>query len=141
MSPGGQQKRIADGKVSFAYSRFMKLDKDKEIEKILINQEQAEIVWLIFRLFLDGMSSHSIARELTNRGIKSPEGKDKWNQQTVRRMLSNEKYKENALMQKEFIVDFLQKKMNKNEGEVPQYYVENNHKAIIRPAVFDLVQV
>ena len=81
-----------------------------------------------------------IAEELTKRGIKSPGGKDKWNQGTVRRMLSNEKYKGDALLQKEFTVDFLTKKHKKNEGEVPQYYVEGNHEAIISPKVFDLVQ-
>ena len=86
------------------------------------------------------MTPHSIAAELTERGIKTPAGKDVWNQQTVRRMLSNEKYKGDALLQKEFTVDFLQKKMKKNEGEVPQYYVEGNHEAIISPAVFDMVQ-
>lgn len=56
-------------------------------------------------------------------------------------MLLNEKYKGDAILQKEFTVDFLQKKMKKNEGEVPQYYVERNHEAIISPAVFDMVQV
>lgn len=137
----GQRKRMADGKVSFAYSRFLGLEKDKETGKIVVNPEQAETVRLIFRMFLDGMSPHSIAKELTSRGIKSPGGKDKWNQQTIRRMLSNEKYKGDALLQKEFTVDFLEKKMKKNEGEVPQYYVEGNHEAIISPAVFDLVQV
>ena len=136
----GQRKRMADGKVSFAYSRFMGLDKDKETGKIVVNPEQAEVVKLIFRLFLEGLTPHAIAVELTSRGIKTPGGKDVWNQQTVRRMLSNEKYKGDALLQKEFTVDFLQKKMKKNEGEVPQYYVEGNHEAIISPAVFDMVQ-
>lgn len=111
-----------------------------DIENIVVNPEQAETVKLIFRLFLDGMTPHSIAEELTRRGIKSPGGKDKWNQGTVRRMLSNEKYKGDALLQKEFTVDFLTKKHKKNEGEVPQYYVEGNHEAIISPEVFDLVQ-
>ena len=136
----GQRRRMADGKVSFAYSRFLGLDKDKETGKIVVNPEQAETVRLIFRLFLGGMTPHSIAAELTSRGIKTPGGKDIWNQQTVRRMLSNEKYKGDALLQKEFTVDFLQKKMKKNEGEVPQYYVEGNHEAIIEPRVFDMVQ-
>ena len=136
----GQRKRFADGKVSFAYSRFLGLDKDKETGKIVINKEQAATVRLIFRLFIEGMTPHSIAAELTNRGIKTPTGKDVWNQQTIRRILSNEKYKGDALLQKAFTVDFLQKKMKKNEGEVPQYYVEGNHEAIISPAVFDLVQ-
>ena len=89
----GQRKRMADGKVSFAYSRFLGLDKDKETGKIVVNPEQAETVRLIFSLFLEGMTPHSIATELTSRGIKTPSGKDVWNQQTVRRMLSNEKYK------------------------------------------------
>lgn len=136
----GQRKRMADGKVSFAYSRFMGLDKDKETGKIVVNPEQAKVVKLIFRLFLEGLTPHAIAVELTNRSIKTPGGKDVWNQQTVRRMLSNEKYKGDVLLQKEFTVDFLQKKMKKNEGEVPQYYVEGNHEAIISPAVFDMVQ-
>lgn len=136
----GQRKRMADGKVSFAYSRFLGLEKDKETGKIVVNPKQAETVRQIFRLFLDGLTPHAIAKELTDRGIKTPGGKDVWNQQTVRRMLSNEKYKGDVLLQKEFTVDFLQKRMKKNEGEVPQYYVEGNHEAIISPAVFDMVQ-
>lgn len=135
----GQRKRFADGKVSFAYSRVLGLDKGPD-GTIVVNAEQAETVRLIFSLFLEGMSPHSIAVELTKRGIKTPGGKDVWNQQTVRRMLSNEKYKGDALLQKEFTVDFLTKKMKKNEGQVPQYYVEGNHEAIISPAVFDMVQ-
>lgn len=135
----GQRKRFADGKVSFAYSRVLGLDKGPD-GTIVVNAEQAETVRLIFSLFLEGMSPHSIAVELTKRGIKTPGGKDVWNQQTVRRMLSNEKYKGDALLQKEFTVDFLTKKMKKNEGQVPQYYVEGNHEAIILPAVFDMVQ-
>ncbi len=135
----GHRKRFADGKVSFAYSRVLGLEKGPD-GNIVVNQEQAEIVKLIFRRFLEGMTPHSIAAELTNMGIKSPGGKDKWNSATVRRMLSNEKYKGDALLQKEFTVDYLQKKTKRNEGEVPQYYVEGNHEAIIEPSVFDLVQ-
>ena len=136
----GQRKRISDGKVSFAYSAFLGLDKDKETGKIVINPEQAETVRLIFRLFLEGMSPHSIAKELMGRGIKTVKGKDTWRAATIQSMLTNEKYKGDALLQKCFTVDFLQKKMKKNEGEVPQYYVEGSHEAIIRPEVFDLVQ-
>lgn len=136
----GHRKRFADGKVSFAYSRVLGLEKGPD-GNIVVNQEQAKIVKLIFRRFLEGMTPHSIAVELTEMGIKSPGGKDKWNGATVRRMLSNEKYKGDALLQKEFTVDYLQKKTKKNEGEVPQYYVEGNHEAIIEPSVYDLVQV
>gem|GEM_PF-6974004 len=67
----GQRKRFADGKVSFAYIRFLGLDKDKETGKIVINSEQAETVKLIYHLFLEGMTPHSIATELTRRKIKN----------------------------------------------------------------------
>ena len=136
----GQRKRIADGKVSFAYSSFLGLDKDKETGKIVINPEQAKIVQTIFEMFLSGMTPHSIARKLTKQGIKTPMGRDVWRPATISSILSNEKYKGDALLQKSFTVDFLQKKMKKNEGEVPQYYVEGNHEAIISPKTFDLVQ-
>ena len=136
----GQRKRIADGKVSFAYSSFLGLDKDKETGKIVINPEQAKIVQTIFEMFLSGMTPHSIARKLTKQGIKTPMGRDVWRPATISSILSNEKYKGDALLQKSFTVDFLQKKMKKNEGEIPQYYVEGNHEAIIRPETFDLVQ-
>lgn len=135
----GHRKRFADGKVSIPYSRVLGFEKGED-GNLVVNHEQAEVVRLLFRLFLDGMTPHGIAAELTRRGIKSPGGKDKWNQGTVRRMLSNEKYKGDALLQKEFTVDFLTKKHKKNEGEVPQYYVEGNHEAIISPQVYDLVQ-
>ena len=137
----GHRKRFADGKASWAYGRFLGLEKDKETGNVVVNQEQAETVRLIFRLFLEGMTPHAISLELMHRGIKSPGGKDKWYQQTVRSILTNEKYKGDVLLQKNFTVDFLQKKMKKNEGEVQQFYVEHHHEAIISPAVFDLVQM
>ncbi len=73
-------------------------------------------------------------------GIKTPRGKDKWSQKTVRNILTNEKYKGCALLQKTYTPDFLTKKQVPNHGEVPQYYVENNHEAIIEPEIFDRVQ-
>ena len=89
----GHRKRFADGKASWAYGRFLGLEKDKETGNVVVNQEQAETVRLIFRLFLEGMTPHAISLELMHRGIKSPGGKDKWYQQTVRSILTNEKYK------------------------------------------------
>lgn len=78
--------------------------------------------------------------KLTADGIKSPGGKDKWNAGAVRSILTNEKYKGDALLQKSYTVDFLTKKKKVNEGEIPQYYVEGNHEAIVRPEVYELVQ-
>lgn len=135
----GQRKRFSDGKPSIPFSNVLGFERGEKGE-IIVNKEQAEIVRKIFRMFLQGMSPYYIARQLTQEGIKSPMGKDKWTACTVRRMLSNEKYKGDALLQKVYTVDFLQKKLKKNEGEVPQYYVEKNHEAIIDPIVFNIVQ-
>lgn len=107
---------------------------------LVINPEQAKTVQLIYKLFLTGLSFMGIAKELMKRGIKSPGGKDKWNPSVIQSILTNEKMKGDALLQKKFTVDFLTKKMVKNEGQIPQYYVTGSHEAIIDPATFDLVQ-
>lgn len=135
----GQRKRFADGKVSVAYKRFLGYDKGPD-GKLMINPEQAKTIKLIYSLFLQGMTYHGIADELTKRGIKSPGGKDQWSQSSVKSILRNEKYKGDALLQKSFTVDYLTKKTKLNEGEIPQYYVEGDHEAIIDPETFDMVQ-
>jgi len=135
----GQRKRFADGKVSVPYSRFLGYDKG-ENDTLKINEDEAVIVRLIYKMFLEGATPHGIAKHLTERGIPSPGGKAIWGATTVKSILTNEKYKGDALLQKSFTTDFLTKKKKANEGEIPQYYVENAHPAIIEPAVFELVQ-
>lgn len=102
--------------------------------------EQAEIVRKIYRLFMQGKSTNAIATQLTAEGIPTPGGKAQWQRATVESILSNEKYKGSALLQKSFTVDFLTKKTKVNEGEVPQYYVEESHPAIIDPEEWQAVQ-
>lgn len=136
----GQRKRMADGMVSLAYSRFLGYDKGEEKYTMVVNEEQAVTVRRIFHMFLQGYTPHKIASLLTEDGIPSPCRCEIWSGMTVRRMLSNEKYKGDALLQKQFTVDFLRKKMKKNEGELPQYYVEEDHEPIISPWLFDYVQ-
>jgi len=98
------------------------------------------VVKLIYKLFLGGRSFYAITKELEKRGIKSPSGKDRWYISTVRSILTNEKYRGDALIQKEYTADFLDKTRRKNTGEIPQYYVEEHHEAIIPPDLFDFVQ-
>ena len=86
------------------------------------------------------MTYHGIAEQLTAEQVLTPGGRTKWSISTVKSILQNEKYKGDALLQKTFIVDFLTKKSKRNEGEIPQYYVEGNHEAIIHPDVFEMVQ-
>jgi len=135
----GQRKRFADGKVSMPYKQFLGYEKGADGTPV-INEEEATIVRLIYTLFLEGKTPAGICRYLDAQGVPTPSGKKKWSQTTVNSMLSNEKYKGDALLQKKFTVDFLMKKMKPNEGEVPQYYVEHSHEAIISPVEWDMVQ-
>lgn len=76
-------------------------------------------------------------KRLTAENIPTPGGKKVWGKAVVQSILTNEKYKGDALLQKVYTTDYLSKKKKINEGEVPQYYVEGNHPAIIEPALFD----
>ena len=135
----GQRKRFADGKVTMPFKHFLGYDRGEGGVPV-INEKEAEVVRLIYRLFLHGKTAAGICRHLESLDIPSPSGKPKWRQSTVMSILTNEKYKGDALLQKKFTVDFLTKKQKVNEGEVPQYYVEGSHPAIINPIDFDLVQ-
>jgi len=73
-------------------------------------------------------------------GILTGAGKKRWHTSTIRKILSNEKYIGDALLQKTYTVDFLTKKRVVNNGIVPQYYVENSHEAIIPREIFMQVQ-
>lgn len=135
----GQRKRFSDGKVSLPYKHFLGYEKGPDgIPRVV--PEEAEIVRRIYDLFMSGLTAFAVARQLTAEGIPTPAGKTLWRATTIESILTNEKYKGDALLQKRFTVDFLQKKMKINEGEVPQYYVENSHEAIIAPELFDKVQ-
>jgi hypothetical protein len=90
---------------------------------------------MIYKLFLEGKATSWIAKYLSESRIPSPSGKEKWQESTVRSILKNEKYKGDAMLQKSFTVNFLTKKKKVNEGEGPQYYVENSHPAIITSEV------
>ena len=136
----GQRKAFSDGKVHMGYKNFMGYEKGPD-GKPQIVEEEAKVIKLIYRLFMEGETYQSIAFKLTEMNILSPAGKEKWSSSTVLSILTNEKYKGDALLQKTFTVDFLQHKTKINEGEVPQYYVENSHPAIINSFEWDSVQI
>lgn len=135
----GIQQRAKEGKVHFAYSRFLGY-KEGPDGKPMIDEEQVDTVKFIFNEYLLGSSLADIAKSLTAKGIKTPSGKSGWNGSTVRTILSNEKYKGDALLNKTYISDCISKKVKKNNGERPMYYVENNHPSIIDKDTFNRVQ-
>ena len=135
----GKRKAFADGKIYIPYKRFLGYRRGADDLPEIV-PEEAETVKRIYDMFLYGMTPGAIAKQLTVEEIKTPGGKDRWQSSTVQSILTNEKYRGDAILQKTFTVDFLTKKSKKNEGEVQQYHVENSHPAIINPVVFDRVQ-
>ncbi len=135
----GHRKRFEDGKVLMSYKHFLGYDKGEDGMPV-INTHEAEIVRSIYRMFMEGKTPFAIAKALERKKIGTPMGRKKWSDSTIVSILTNEKYKGDALLQKKFTVDYLTKKTKKNEGEVPQYYVEDSHPAIIRPVEWEAVQ-
>jgi DNA invertase Pin-like site-specific DNA recombinase/uncharacterized tellurite resistance protein B-like protein len=136
----GHRKRFADGKVIMPYGAFLGYRRGPDGSPE-IDPEEAKVVLRIYTDYMAGKSQAYIARTLTKEGIPAPRGGAVWHPKTIDSILRNEKYKGAALLQKKYTVDFLQKKTKVNEGEVPQYYVEESHPAIIVPEEWDKVQV
>ncbi len=135
----GQRRRFAEGKVNLPYKQFLGYRKGEDGLPEIV-PEEAEIVRFIYRTYMEGQTTYAIARDLTKQNIPTPSGRKNWHQSTIESILTNEKYKGSALLQKRFTVDFLSKKTKVNEGEVPQYYIEESHDAIISPEEFEEVQ-
>lgn len=136
----GHRKRFEEGKISLAYSNFLGYEKGKDGLPQIVEKE-AQTIKFIYKWFLEGKTPYGICKNLSEMGILSPKGKSVWSKSTVMSILTNEKYKGEAILQNSFTVDYLTKKTKKNEGEVPMYHVKNSHEAIISPEIFDMVQV
>ncbi|MDR5586050.1 recombinase family protein [Clostridium aquiflavi] len=135
----GIQYRYQQGIIQINTNRFLGYTKD-ENKHLIIVPEEAEIIKRIYREYLEGSSMDKIKKGLERDGILTSAGKKRWHTSTIRKILSNEKYMGDALLQKTYTVDFLTKKRVKNNGVVPQYYVENSHEAIIPKEIFMQVQ-
>lgn len=135
----GMRKAFQNGKVFVPFCHFLGYDRGANGE-LKVDPKQAEIVRMIYKMFLDGYSFYKIAAELTKMEIPIPYGLRIWNGRTVKNILQNEKYRGDALLQKRYSRDFLDRKMRKNDGAVPQYYIVGNHEAIIDAETFQRVQ-
>ncbi|NTW70691.1 MAG: recombinase family protein [Eubacteriaceae bacterium] len=136
----GIRRRFEQGKVRVNHTKFLGYDKDQE-GNLVIDKKQAEIVKRIYTDFLNGKGTTRIAKELEMEKVPKWDGGYKWYESSVRKILTNEKYKGDALLQKTYTVDFLSKKRAENDGDVPQYYVENSHPAIIDKDIWEAVQL
>lgn len=135
----GLQYRYQQGKVMVNHNWFLGYTKDEE-GHLIVDPEQAKIVKRIYYEYLEGYSCKQIARRLTTDGIPNGAGNTKWGDSNIASILKNEKYIGDALLQKSYTIDFLTKKRIRNQGIMPQYYIKDDHEAIIPKDLFRRVQ-
>ena len=135
----GIRHRMRSGKTLLNHTRFLGYTKGPD-GVLQIVPEEAEIVRTIFDLYVQGNGVRKIKKYLESHGIKTVTGKSEWSTSTIDRMLSNEKYVGQVLMQKSYVPDFLTGKKEKNCGQLEMYLVENAHEPIIDREIFDRVQ-
>jgi DNA invertase Pin-like site-specific DNA recombinase len=134
------QKRFQQGKAHCPTTTFLGYDKDAE-GNLIINEVQAKTIRRIFNEFLSGNGTNKIALNLTKDKVKTGTGRTKWTGNAVYRMLRNEKYCGDILMQKRVTVDFLTHKRVINRGHQPQYFIADHHPAIISKDDWNAVQI
>lgn len=135
----GLQFRYQQGKVQVNHNWFLGYTKNED-GHLIIDPEQAEVVKRIYREYLSGISFFKIKKSLEADGILNGAGRSKWNESNIKQILTNEKYIGDALLQKTYTVDVLEKKRESNKGQVPKYYVEKSHEGIIPKDIFLKVQ-
>lgn len=136
----GIRHNFQQGIVHMNTKNFMGYDTDKD-RTLIINKEQAKVVQRIFREYEEGWTPSEIAKHLNDENVRGVKGKALWVWGTIMGMLTNEKYKGDARLQKTYTTDYLNKKRKRNDGQVEQYYVENSHKPIISKEEWEAVQL
>ena len=135
----GIRQSLKNGNVRFSYKTFLGYRKGADGQPEIV-PEQADIVRRIYNDFLAGATYLEIAKRLTEEKVPTMGGGSRWFSERIKSILKNEKYKGDALLQKTYITDPISKRVKKNNCELPMYYVENSHPAIIERRIFDRVQ-
>ena len=135
----GIRQSLKNGNVRFSYKTFLGYRKGADGQPEIV-PEQADIVRRIYNDFLAGATYLEIAKRLTEENVPTMGGGNRWFSERIKSILKNEKYKGDALLQKTYITDPISKRVKKNNGELPMYYVENSHPAIVERRIFDRVQ-
>lgn len=135
----GKEKAYREGKVTFQYKYLLGYRKGADGKPEIV-PEEAEIVRLIYKLFLDGYSMRNIKKFLESKGFLTSQGKKIWNESLVSSILKNEKYVGDALMQKTYTLDCITHKVVKNKGERPMFLVTDHHDPIVDRDTYNRVQ-
>lgn len=135
----GIRQIFKNGNVPMQYKKLLGYKKGADGNAEIVSDE-AEIVKEIYRCYLDGASLNQIADMLNNRGLTTKGSNSPYRKEVIQRILTNEKYTGDALLQKTYITDCITKKSRKNNGELPMYLVKNHHEPIISRTDFNRVQ-
>ncbi|MHB8171932.1 MAG: recombinase family protein [Thermincolia bacterium] len=120
------------GKIPMGYRR----DNDEWI----VSPEEADTIRTIYQLYLEGGTLQQIKEYLEGHQIKTATGKEAWATAVIQKILKNEKYKGDSMLQKTYTEDFITGRRSKNVGQRDRYYITNSHPEIISSEVFDKVQ-
>ena len=107
---------------------------------MIVNQDQADVVRYIFKEYLNGVGTTTIAKNLERKGYKTSTGLTRWNAAYITRVLRNQFYAGTIVYNKQYIPDYLEQKARKNRGEIEQIVVEGTHEPIISKEDFYKVQ-
>lgn len=99
--------------------------------ELVIDEQEVETVRYIFKQYLNGKGSYVIAKELNEKGIQTIRSAEKWSEVTVKEILLNPIYTGNLILQKTFTTEGVPFKRKRNKGELPQYFISENHEPII----------
>ena len=135
----GIRQSFKNGNVPMQYARLLGYRKGADGNAEIV-PEEAEIVKEIFSQYLDGSSMEQIADRLSKKGLTTKGSGSPYRKIVIQRILTNEKYTGDALLQKTYITDCITKKSRKNNGELPMYLVKDHHEPIISRADFNRVQ-
>ena len=135
----GIRMAMKEGKVNFHYRSMLGYQRGADGKPEIV-PEEAEIIRRIYHRYLDGCTLGQIKRELDEDGVPTAQDVERWSPSIIHNILTNEKYIGDALLQKTYVTDCINKKVKKNRGERTMYYVENSHPAIVSRDLFNQVQ-
>lgn len=135
----GVRQSFKNGNVPMQYKKLLGYKRGADGNAEIVPDE-AGIVEEIYRSYLNGASLNQIADMLNSKGLTTKGKNSPYRKEVIQRILTNEKYIGDALLQKTYITDCITKKSRKNNGELPMYLVKNHHEPIISRADFNRVQ-
>ena len=135
----GKQQAMKEGRVIIQYKHLLGYIRGQDGKPEIV-PDQAEIIRFIFKRYLAGDTLRAIKAQLEAEQVPYITGEVAWNLSTLQSILQNEKYCGDVIMQKTFRKDCISKKTVVNTGQLPKYWTQNHHEAIISREVFDATQ-